>query len=166
VCLHSNLCFSAQQLWPKFKIASSIRKSKIVSQEILVLNIQFNKANFKILFTYKCHLPTLLRKPNIKYRRNVKGLPGVPDFVLPALKTTIFVHGCFWHNHKNCKRAKLPETNRKFWKNKIDGNRRRDARVERLLRNQGWRVVTIWQCRLSKQEQVLRRLLNLKKKYD
>jgi DNA mismatch endonuclease Vsr len=49
----------------------------------------------------------LLRTLRVRYRRNVKSLPGEPDFVVSSVKTIIFVHGCFWHNHKNCNRAKL-----------------------------------------------------------
>jgi len=100
----------------------------------------------------------LLRQLKIKYRRNVKSLPGKPDFVVPSAKTVIFVHGCFWHNHPNCGRAKLPRTNRAFWKKKVEGNRRRDSRNTRLLRKDGWHVVTVWQCNLRNQERVLKRL--------
>jgi len=100
----------------------------------------------------------LLRKLKIKYRRNVKSVIGQPDFVVNSLKTVIFVHGCFWHNHERCKRAKLPKTNKNFWKRKIEGNKKRDLRIERALRKQGWQVLTIWQCRLRQPKRVLRRL--------
>lgn len=100
----------------------------------------------------------MLRKLKVKFRCNVKSLPGQPDFVIPLTKTVIFVHGCFWHNHSNCKRAKLPSTNRAFWKRKILGNKRRDHRITRLLRKMGWHVIKIWQCKLREPEQVLRRL--------
>jgi len=100
----------------------------------------------------------LLRILKIRYRRNVKAIIGQPDFVIYPAKTIIFVHGCFWHNHTNCKRAKLPTTNKVFWKRKILGNKRRDVRIMRLLRKQGWRVVTIWQCSLRQPEKVSRRI--------
>jgi len=100
----------------------------------------------------------LLRELNVRYRRNVKSLVGEPDLVIPSAKTAIFVHGCFWHNHKNCPRGKLPDTNRRFWKDKIEGNRRRDARVARALRGAGWRVITVWQCQLRDRGRVSRRL--------
>jgi len=100
----------------------------------------------------------LLRKLRVRYRRNVKSLPGQPDFVVSSVKTVIFVHGCFWHGHSDCKRAKLPETNKAFWKGKIAKNRSRDARTARLLRKRGWHVMTIWQCRLRNPDRVLNRL--------
>ena len=87
-----------------------------------------------------------------------KSLPGKPDFVIQPSKAVVFVHGCFWHNHPNCKRAKLPKTNKRFWKKKVEGNRKRDTRDVRLLRKNGWHVVTIWQCNLRNQQQVLKRL--------
>ncbi|MBN2136284.1 MAG: DNA mismatch endonuclease Vsr [Sedimentisphaerales bacterium] len=103
----------------------------------------------------------MLRRLGVRYRRNVRSMIGEPDFVIGALRTVVFVHGCFWHNHPGCKRAKLPATNREFWKKKIMGNRKRDARIARRLRKEGWHVITIWQCRLAKVEQVRRRLSRL-----
>jgi len=100
----------------------------------------------------------LLRKLKVRVKRNVSSMPGRPDFVVSSAKTVIFVHGCFWHNHRNCKRATLPKTNRKFWKRKIEGNRRRDANVARLLRKEGWHVVTVWQCTLRSKDRVRNRL--------
>ena len=100
----------------------------------------------------------LLRRLRVRYKRNVGSLPGSPDFIIATEKLAVFVHGCFWHGHKNCNRAKLPSTNSEFWTKKISGNIRRDRRNERLLRKEGWRVVTIWQCRLRKPESVSRRL--------
>ena len=100
----------------------------------------------------------MLRKLRVRYRRNVKSLPGEPDFVISSAKTVIFVHGCFWHNHSNCNRAKLPKTNKPFWKRKTESNKRRDRRIARSLRQQGWHVFTVWQCSLRQPEKVLRRL--------
>ena len=100
----------------------------------------------------------MLCKLKVKFKCNVKSLPGQPDFVIPLCKTVIFVHGCFWHNHTNCKRAKLPTTNKAFWKRKILGNKKRDMRILRSLRKEGWHVITIWQCALSRQERIMMRL--------
>jgi len=100
----------------------------------------------------------LLRKLRVRYRRNVKSLLGQPDFVVSSAKTVIFVHGCFWHGHADCKRAKLPGTNKAFWKRKITQNKKRDVRTARLLRKCGWHVMTIWQCRLRNPDRVLSRL--------
>lgn len=103
----------------------------------------------------------ILRELGVRYRRNVKTMPGKPDFVIHAQQTAIFVNGCFWHGHKNCKRSKLPDSNREFWAAKIEKNKQRDARTERMLRQRGWHVWTIWQCRLRNLEQVRRRLSSL-----
>jgi DNA mismatch endonuclease (patch repair protein) len=100
----------------------------------------------------------LLHRLKVKYRRNVKFLPGQPDFVISSAKAVIFVHGCFWHNHSNCRRAKLPKTNRKFWKQKIEGNKRRDMRISQSLRKEGWHVITVWQCALRNQDRIMARL--------
>ena len=91
------------------------------------------------------------------YRFTVKGprnrqLPGKPDIVLPALRTVILVHGCFWHGHENCPDFRLPKSRRAWWKAKIHGNRQRDARVENELRALGWHVITIWACALKNRE--------------
>lgn len=103
----------------------------------------------------------MLRQLRVRFRRNVKSLPGNPDLVVAAACTAIFVHGCFWHGHPNCSRATVPKTNRAFWKRKIAGNRRRDVRNARMLRKQGWHVVTVWQCRLRWPERVRNRLRRL-----
>ena len=100
----------------------------------------------------------ILRKLKIKHRRNVKTLPGKPDFVIKSSNTIIFVHGCFWHGHNNCQYARTPKTNKKFWRQKVINNKRRDRRIYRLLRKAGWHIVTIWQCRLKNPNQVERRL--------
>lgn len=100
----------------------------------------------------------LLRKLEVKYRRNVKSLPGQPDFVIKSKSTVIFVHGCFWHAHPNCRLARRPKTNKRFWFKKAVDNRRRDLRKNRLLRKHGWHVITIWQCRLRTPDRVLKRL--------
>lgn len=84
-----------------------------------------------------------------RFRLYRKDLPGKPDIVLPKYKTAIFINGCFWHGHENCKYAKLPETNHEFWLNKINGNVQRDITTSDRLAEMGWRVFTIWQCELK-----------------
>ena len=107
----------------------------------------------------------LLRRLGIRYRRNVKSLPGQPDFVLKSAKSVVFVHGCFWHAHQGCNLGRRPKTNREFWEKKAIDNRRRDRRKSRELRKEGWHVVTVWQCQLRKPEQVARRLNRMINKY-
>lgn len=93
-----------------------------------------------------------------RYRKNSKSLPGKPDIVLSKYKTAIFIHGCFWHGHKNCKAATLPQTRTKFWTDKITENKKRDAKNYKDLKKSGWKVITIWQCQIknkSRQERTL-----------
>lgn len=87
-----------------------------------------------------------------RFRKNVKTLPGKPDVVLPKYKAVIFIHGCFWHKHKNCKKAQLPETRKEFWEKKISGNVERDKKNIRQLKKAGWQVIVFWQCRLGKKQ--------------
>ncbi|MGI5089886.1 DNA mismatch endonuclease Vsr [Treponema sp. OMZ 305] len=84
-----------------------------------------------------------------RYRKNVKKLPGKPDIVLPKYKTIIFVNGCFWHGHENCKKSALPTTNTEFWKEKISANVIRDKKVFTELHSMGYKVLIIWQCELT-----------------
>ena len=96
-----------------------------------------------------------------RYRKNVKDLPGKPDIVLSKYKTIIFVNGCFWHGHTNCKKAALPTSNTQFWKEKISGNIIRDAENIRKLQELGYKVLTVWQCELTQKvrEQTLNTLI-------
>lgn len=80
-----------------------------------------------------------------RFRVHVKTLPGKPDIVLPHLHAIIFVHGCFWHLH-SCRDGRIPETKRGYWFPKLQGNRLRDQRHRRKLRQLGWRVLTVWDC--------------------
>ncbi|MBN2685857.1 MAG: DNA mismatch endonuclease Vsr [Pontiellaceae bacterium] len=97
------------------------------------------------------------------YRFTVNGpknrkLPGRPDIVLPKYKTVIFVHGCFWHRHKGCKRTTTPSTNAEFWKQKFDRNVANDRKNARELKKLGWNVITVWECELQNTEKVNSRL--------
>ena len=85
-----------------------------------------------------------------RYRKNDARLPGTPDIVLPKYKTVIFVNGCFWHGHSNCKYFVVPKTNTEFWLNKIETNRQRDAKKTSELQSLGWRVIVLWECQLKK----------------
>ena len=85
-----------------------------------------------------------------RYRLNVKNLPGKPDLVLKKYKTVVFVHGCFWHGHEHCRYFVTPKTRTEFWTAKINGNIRRDLDNERKLLDDGWQVLTVWECELKK----------------
>ena len=86
-----------------------------------------------------------------RYRKNDTRLPGKPDIVLPKYKTVIFVNGCFWHKHENCKYFVWPKTNENFWRTKISANVSRDQENIKLLSELGWNVIVIWECELKKQ---------------
>lgn len=84
----------------------------------------------------------------IRFRVNVKKLPGTPDIVLRKYRTVIFVNGCFWHGHEGCKYYVLPKTNTEFWKEKIEKNKERDLKERVQLRSMGWHVILLWECQL------------------
>ena len=85
-----------------------------------------------------------------RYRVNDKRLPGRPDIVLPKYRTVIFVHGCFWHGHRDCKYYAVPKTNTAFWMAKVARNQERDQEVWRKLEAKGWSVIIVWECQLKK----------------
>lgn len=91
-----------------------------------------------------------LFRNGFRYRLHTKQLVGKPDIVLPMYKTVIFVHGCFWHGHKNCKNAKIPNSNKEFWENKFLTNSKRDKQNISLLKSIGWKIYVVWECDLSK----------------
>jgi DNA mismatch endonuclease, patch repair protein len=93
---------------------------------------------------------SLLHAMGYRYRLHRKDLPGTPDIVLPKYKTVIFVHGCFWHRHPDCKNATNPKTNADFWEKKFAENVERDNRNRSKLEELGWSIVTIWECETEK----------------
>ncbi|MCX7631550.1 MAG: very short patch repair endonuclease [Geminicoccaceae bacterium] len=90
-----------------------------------------------------------LRGLGIRYRRNVRTLPGSPDFANVKRGWAMFVMGCFWHHHTNCPRATVPSRNRPYWEQKFRDNRKRDAEKIRRLRALGLSVVVVWECEIE-----------------
>lgn len=84
-----------------------------------------------------------------RYRKNVAGLPGKPDIVLPKYKTVIFVHGCFWHRHEACKRAATPKTRQEYWLPKFERNVMNDKKHAEELASAGWTVIVLWECEIN-----------------
>ena len=82
----------------------------------------------------------------LRYRKNVRTLPGCPDIVLPKYKTVVFINGCFWHRHKDCKYAYMPKSRVEFWKKKFRNNMERDTVVRHQLQEEGVRMLIIWEC--------------------
>lgn len=85
-----------------------------------------------------------------RFRVNPKGLPGTPDIAFTRLKKAIFVHGCFWHQHRGCKLARIPKSNRSYWEPKLARNKARDAENKRSLRRLGWGYLVLWECQLHR----------------
>jgi len=83
-----------------------------------------------------------------RYRLHVKKLPGKPDIVLPKYNIAIFIHGCFWHGHNDCKYYIIPKTRTDWWLDKINRNKTLDNKAVELLEKNGWRVIIIWECDL------------------
>ena len=93
-----------------------------------------------------------------RFRLHVGKLPGKPDLVFPKLGKIIDVRGCFWHQHKGCVDSHIPKTRVDYWRPKLLGNKRRDRRNERSLRDDGWRLLVVWECELRNLRQLTRRL--------
>lgn len=95
-----------------------------------------------------------LHARGFRYRLHSRGVVGRPDLVLPRYQAVIFVHGCFWHRHENCRLATTPATRPEFWTGKFAANVARDRVVQETLFADGWRVATIWECALRKPQMV------------
>lgn len=87
-----------------------------------------------------------LHRLGFRFRLHRTDLPRKPDIVLPRYRTVIFVHGCFWHRHEDCKNASTPATRREFWEQKFSRNVERDREVQAALLADGWNVYVIWEC--------------------
>ena len=99
----------------------------------------------------------------LRFRVQVRKLPGNPDIVLPKYKTVIFVNGCFWHGHEGCKYFRLPKSNIEFWKEKIERNIERDRESMQALLVLGWKVIRVWECELrnkANREEMLNKIYN------
>jgi DNA mismatch endonuclease, patch repair protein len=91
-----------------------------------------------------------LHANGFRYRLHEKKLPGKPDIVLKKHITAIFVHGCFWHGHEGCKYYVVPKTRTQWWLDKINRNKQKDEESYKTLREEGWNIITIWECELKR----------------
>lgn len=105
---------------------------------------------------------SLLHMMGHRFRLHRKDLPGKPDIVLPRYKTVIFVHGCFWHRHKGCRRSTTPSSNRRYWLKKFERNKANDKSNRGELKKAGWRVIIVWECQAKKQNKLDRMLLKIR----
>jgi DNA mismatch endonuclease, patch repair protein len=102
---------------------------------------------------------SLLRAEGYRYRSNVANLPGKPDIVLVGHRTAIFVHGCFWHRHKNCRFTTNPKSRSGFWQDKFARTLERDREHFRALRKLGWQVMVVWECAAKRNRAAVRNRL-------
>jgi DNA mismatch endonuclease (patch repair protein) len=103
----------------------------------------------------------LVHRLGYRYRLHRKDLPGKPDLAFGPLQKAIFVHGCFWHQHSRteCLDGRMPKSNMGYWELKFRRNIERDANNQRLLRNQGWDTMVIWECDLRDQSSVIKKIV-------
>jgi DNA mismatch endonuclease (patch repair protein) len=102
----------------------------------------------------------IVHRLGFRYRLHVRSLPGRPDLVFPSRKKIVFVHGCFWHRHPECKYATSPKTHKSFWQAKLTSNVARDRSVKRELKRMDWVVLTVWACELRKLDRLTERLID------
>ena len=93
-----------------------------------------------------------------RYRLHFRKLPGAPDLAFPKRQKAVFVHGCFWYQHRGCRKAGVPKSNRRFWRAKLARNAARDAEEIAAIRKQGWRVLVIWECQIKDEHRLAARL--------
>ena len=103
----------------------------------------------------------LLHSMGYRFRLHRKDLPGSPDIVLPKYKTVIFVHGCFWHRHKNCKYASTPKTRQEFWEAKFRENINRDKLNQENLSSKGWKIIIVWECETKNIENLRDKIIDV-----
>jgi DNA mismatch endonuclease (patch repair protein) len=101
---------------------------------------------------------SLVHRMGFRFRLHRRELPGCPDLVLKKSRKVIFVHGCFWHGHKGCRRAARPTSNTEFWDRKLSGNVERDKRNRAALEKDGWQVLVVWECQTKDEEKLKRKL--------
>lgn len=102
---------------------------------------------------------SLLHRLGFRFSLRRRDLPGRPDIVLPKHGAVVFVHGCFWHQHKGCRKATYPKTRQEFWSGKLNGNVERDRRNVNGLEQLGWKVLTVWECETEDEEVLAAHLL-------
>jgi DNA mismatch endonuclease (patch repair protein) len=107
-------------------------------------------------------LRSLLFARGLRYRLHRKDLPGKPDLVFQQYKSVVFVHGCFWHYHQECREGRVPSTNTRFWQEKLSKNVARDETNTLKLLAAGWKVIVVWECEIEKNmnEQSLNNLIS------
>ncbi len=102
---------------------------------------------------------SVLHRMGFRFSLRRKDLPGRPDIVLSKHKTVVFVHGCFWHRHRDCRISSMPKSRVGFWKNKFENNISRDRKNKCELRRLGWNVLVLWECQIMREPEKIVKLL-------
>lgn len=121
-----------------------MKKKKPMSRSENMSRIKSKNTEIEIYFR------KLLWHKNFRYRKNYNKLVGKPDIYISKYKTAIFINGCFWHMHTNCKKATIPKKNHDFWKNKLERNAKRDIQEYNLLKSEDINVIVVWECEIKK----------------
>jgi len=100
----------------------------------------------------------ILTALGLRYRLHVSRLPGKPDIVIAKWKTVIFINGCFWHQHKGCRRKFVPKTNIDYWKRKLERNVERQKENIKALKKLNWRVIILWECQTGNEKYIIRKI--------
>jgi DNA mismatch endonuclease, patch repair protein len=98
-----------------------------------------------------------LHAEGYRFRLYRRDLPGTPDLTFPGRHKVIFVHGCFWHQHRGCKEGRVPGSRTAYWGPKLIRNQNRDIDAQQSLRRQGWKILVIWECEFENPDSVMRR---------
>jgi DNA mismatch endonuclease (patch repair protein) len=103
---------------------------------------------------------SIVHKHGFRFRLHKSDLPGNPDIALVKYRKVIFVHGCFWHGHKRCSRARRPLSNISFWREKLGKNMERDRKNIQALKDDSWSVLVIWECETKKIDKLTDKILS------
>jgi len=100
----------------------------------------------------------VLSRLGARYRLHNSKLVGKPDIVIAKVKKIIFINGCFWHQHKNCRKQAMPKANKKYWGLKLQRNVEKQEQDIKLLRKQGWEVYKIWECQTNNEDKLTQKI--------
>lgn len=118
-----------------------------------IMNKQQRSRNMSHIKSKDTSIELMVRKylyhHGFRYQKNVKELPGTPDLVILKYRTVIFINGCFWHHHYNCRYATLPKTRKDYWLNKINRNVENDIKHYQELKQMDYKVIVVWECEIK-----------------
>ena len=103
----------------------------------------------------------ILSRLKVRYRLHKSELPGKPDIVIARAKIVIFVNGCFWHQHKNCKKRAVPKSNKEYWEKKLRRNIEKQKEDIKKLKKSGWKIHKIWECQTKDENKLFKKLSKL-----